>query len=73
MSKRHSNKDINNLIKELVAVGWEIIGSKRHFKLRSPGGGLVSMSSSPSDEFAVNQIKRDVRRVQKEEGHEQIS
>ena len=70
MTKQHSNKEINSLIKELVAMGWEIVGSKRHFKLRSPKGRMISLSSSPSDGFAINQIKRDVRRIQREE-HEQ--
>lgn len=61
---RHSNKQIWAYLCELRSKGWELIGGKKHYKIRSPKGKILSLSSSPSDEFALANIKRDVRRLE---------
>lgn len=63
----HSNKEIKKLITELLRDGWQHAGAKRHTKLRSPGGHLVSFSSSPSCPFAVDHIRKDVQRIRDKE------
>lgn len=61
---RHSNKQIWAYLCELRNKGWELIGGKKHYKIRSPKGKILSLSSSPSDGFALANIKRDVHRLE---------
>lgn len=63
----HTNKAIKKLMRELLREGWQRAGEKRHTKMRSPGGHLVSFSSSPSCPFAVDHIRKDVQRIRDKE------
>lgn len=62
-----SNKELKKLVKELLRDGWSIESGTKHLKVRSPGGHLVSMSSSPSCGHAVTNARRDVERIKKME------
>jgi hypothetical protein len=59
----HSNKDIRKLVKDLLREGWSIVSRSKHFKIRSPGGRLVSISSTPSCGYMVENVKRDVQKI----------
>ena len=42
--------------------GWEVERNKNnHIKFLSPSGGIVFVSSTPSDHRALENIKRDLR------------
>lgn len=63
----HSDKDVRRYLRELMDKGWVHVGSKRHTKMRSPGGRLLSLSNSPSDPHALAAIKRDVKKIEESE------
>ena len=59
--------DIKKYFKELSSSGWQIVKSKKSYKLRSPKGILVVCSLTPSCPFALKHIKGDVKRALKKE------
>lgn len=63
----HKDKDIRRLVDSLVAEGWTILGGRKHYKVRSPGGRTLSLSNSPSCPFTVNHIEADIRRIKRME------
>lgn len=63
----HKNKDVRKFISELERVGWVSLGGRNHFKIRSPGGTIVSMSNSPSCPYMLKHVMADVNRVKQNE------
>ncbi len=58
-----SDKEVNRLINEKVKEGWSCEVSKK-IKLRHPLGGMVSLSMTPSCRHALNQILRDIKKLE---------
>ena len=58
------DKDINRFIAELVRFGW-IFERGRHGKLRHPSGvGFLTIPKTPSDRRCLQNIRRDMKRVE---------
>ncbi|PTD97579.1 hypothetical protein C8261_02550 [Pseudothauera lacus] len=63
-----SNKDVNQLVRELVQAGWTF-RCGRHGKLVPPSGlGFITISQTPSDHRCLLKIRRDIRRLQRGAG-----
>lgn len=62
-----SNKELKKLVKELLREGWSMESGTKHLKFRSPGGHLLSLSSSPSCPFAATNARKDAERIKKME------
>ncbi len=61
------NKDINKLVLDLLQLGWSY-AEGRHYKLFPPNGcGMVVVPSTPGDNRAFRNFRRDVR--QRLRGH----
>lgn len=57
-----ANKEINQLIKDLVRHGWHFRRGSKHGRLSSPDGqAQLSVPSTPSDRRAFLNFRRDVR------------
>ena len=65
----HKDKDIRRYVDSLVAEGWKILGGRKHYKLRSPGGHVLSMSNSPSCQYMLKHVENDVRRIKRMESN----
>ena len=63
-------KDLKKYINKLIDNGWTLEHGKKTFKLRSPKGGLVSCSRTPSCPFAIKHIEADIKRVIRREQNE---
>jgi hypothetical protein len=58
-----TNKDMAVLMRQAEEQGWAItITGKNHYKWVHPLHGLFFSSSTPSDNQAVNQVRRDLTR-----------
>lgn len=59
------DKDINRLVSNMIKEGWRYeVG--RHGKLRPPSGaGFITIPKTPSDFRSLQNIRRDIRRLQK--------
>ena len=68
----HKDKDIRRFIDGLVAEGWKILGGRKHYKVRSPGGRTLSLSNTPSCPYMLKHVEADVRRIKRMED-EQIT
>lgn len=56
-----SDKDINQLVKEMVRTGW-CFERGRHGKLRHPSGvGFITFPKTPSDHRCLLNLRRDIR------------
>ncbi len=63
-AKYSSNKDINQLIKELVKVGWLFHRRSKHSELWSPDRlQRIFLSVSPSDKRAYMKLKSNLKRI----------
>lgn len=60
---RSVHRDFRPFFKELMLKGWTISKGKKHLKLRSPKGMLVSCSSTPSCPFTLKKIISDVNKI----------
>ena len=59
------DKDINQLISQMVQSGW-LFNRGRHGKLRHPAGiGFISIPKTPSDHRTLLNMKRDIRSVER--------
>lgn len=57
-----SNKEIQELVKEAKHQGWTVELTKSvHYKWISPLGAFVFTASTPSDNRAIKNIKRELR------------
>lgn len=70
--KYHRNSNINNLIKEKIDQDWRIEQGK-HIKLYNPYGGFITISRTPSCPFAFNNIKADVKRLERFNSNREIN
>ena len=61
----HKDKDIRRYVDSLVAEGWAILGGRKHYKVRSPGGHTLSLSNSPSCPYMLKHVENDVRRIKR--------
>jgi hypothetical protein len=58
-----TNKDMAVLMRQAEEQGWDItLTGKNHYKWMHPLHGLFFSSSTPSDNQAVNQVRRDLTR-----------
>lgn len=65
--KPHPHRDIRKLLAPLFKRGWSFVGITKHYKIRSPGGRLVSMSMTPANPESIVRIGADIARIEKEE------
>lgn len=63
----HPHRDIRKLLAPLFKRGWSFVGITKHYKIRSPGGRLVSMSMTPANSESIVRIAADIARIEKEE------
>lgn len=63
----HPDRDIRRLLAPLFKRGWVFVGINKHYKIRSPGGRLLSMSLTSSNPKSVVRIGADIARIEKEE------
>ena len=54
------DKVLQKKVRELVREGWKMKRTGKHFRLTSPTGISCSVSSSPSDRMASNNVIRDI-------------
>jgi len=64
MSVKITDREIRKIVKSAVKQGCEVKASRRssHIQIIVPGKGIVTVSSSPSDERAYKNIRADLRR-----------
>lgn len=65
---KHKDKDVSKVVRGALSRGWSYEQGRKHAKLTSPGGHLVSLSVSPSDCNAAHNVRRDVERIERMEG-----
>lgn len=66
-----SDKELNKLVKELVAEGWTFSKGNGHGKVKTPcGKRIISVSSSPSSHRAISAMRTRIARIKKELNHE---
>lgn len=58
-----THRELNDLLERLASEGWTISKGRKHLRLRSPEGGLVFCSFTPSDWRAIKKIEADCRRM----------
>lgn len=58
---RHKIKEIDQILKALAARGYEIT-CRKHYKIRAPNGVSIGISGSPSGLYALQAIKRDLKK-----------
>jgi len=64
MRRYSSSKDINLLIRSLLAEGWSYQSGRSHGRIRPPEGrGFVSVPCTPSDYRAFDNFLHAVRRL----------
>jgi hypothetical protein len=62
--KYSSQKEINQLIHQLVRQGWRYRHGRKHGRLTPPNGWpTMTVSKSPSDCHALNNFRRDLRKA----------
>lgn len=67
MCKYSSDKELNKLIRKLVAKGWEYKRRRKHGLLKSPDKQFqTTVPGSPSDHRAYLNFKHDILRVEKQ-------
>lgn len=61
------NKQVKQFLKDIERRGWTWEHRRGgHLRLRGPHGEIVFASNSPSDGRALENIRRDIRRVVRE-------
>lgn len=64
MRKYSSSKEINLLIKNLLADGWSYQAGRCHGRIRPPfGSGFVSVPCTPSDRRSFDNFTHAVNRL----------
>ncbi len=59
-----SNKDIDQLIRQLVRQGWRFHRGSKHGRLIHPSGlPTLTVAKSPSDFRSLDNFRRDLRKV----------
>ena len=62
------NKDLKHFLNGLIRIGYTVEHGSKTYKIRSPKGGLVCCSRTPSCRFAIRHIKADLKRLAMKEG-----
>jgi predicted RNA binding protein YcfA (HicA-like mRNA interferase family) len=58
--------DLAKLLRQASACGWQVTRTRGgHWRLRHPGGGVVVMSSTPSDRRALLNFRAQLRRAER--------
>jgi hypothetical protein len=63
MKKYSNNKEINQLVKELIKKNWRFKFGSKHGRIESPIGIKFTVPKSPSDWRASMNFKRDIARL----------
>lgn len=59
-----TNKDIDQVIRQLVRQGWSFCHGGKHGRLRHPQGSpTLIVAKSPSDWRSLHNFRRDLRHV----------
>jgi predicted RNA binding protein YcfA (HicA-like mRNA interferase family) len=59
-----NRKELNSIIKAVVAQGWTVEQTKScHYRFTAPSGNFFFTSSTPSDVRALERIKSDIRKL----------
>lgn len=61
--KYSNNKDIAELVRRLTRSGWQYHMGGRHGRLTSPSGRRIPVPCTPSDYRALQNFKRDLRKL----------
>ncbi len=61
--KYSSVRDVNEVVKSLVSVGFIVTGHKSHIKLRYRDSGTLTISKSPSCHHWKENVMKDAQRV----------
>jgi len=65
--KYSSNKDLDNLIRQLLRQGWRFNKGNKHGRLTHPNGWpTLTIAKSPSDYRSLLNFRRDLRRASQE-------
>jgi predicted RNA binding protein YcfA (HicA-like mRNA interferase family) len=58
-----TDEKIDNVVRKLLSTGWLVKSSKRHLRIKSPTGAVLTVPGSPSCPRAalnwISQIRRD--------------
>lgn len=74
MTRYCSDKRVNAFIRRLLACGWTCSTGGKHARLVPPGGrGFVVVARTPSCFRALENIRRDIRKAQREFGFSEHS
>lgn len=66
MCKYSSNKELNQIIRRLVAMGWIYARRSKHGRLITPCGNWVTtVSISPRSQNAAKHLKWDIHKYSK--------
>jgi hypothetical protein len=58
--------DLKQLLRQASACGWQVARTRNgHWRLLYPGGGIVVMSSTPSDCRALRNMQAQMRRAER--------
>ena len=65
MRKFSNDKDINKEVNNLLKNGWKSIIGKKHCFVLSPNNVKISIPSTPSCPYSVNNFRRDIKKAEK--------
>lgn len=63
MMKYSNDRNVSDVVRDLVRNGWRYHMGGRHGKLVSPSGRRLPVPCTPSDHRAFLNFKRDVRKL----------
>lgn len=63
MKRFSTDKDINNLVRDLLSSGWGYQNRKKHTIILSPKGKRIAVPSTPSDRRAYANFRRDINHI----------
>ena len=67
--KYSSSKEINDLVRRKVRLGWTFRYGRKHGRIYPPGGKrFVAVPTSPSDRRSRYNFERDLRRMDEQQG-----
>lgn len=77
MTKYTQNKDVNQIVKQLVKDGW-VFSINGHCRVTHPSGKYVTFSFTPSDGRAVLNFKSDIKKILRQiesnhDNHQRVS
>jgi hypothetical protein len=63
VASRRVSSDLAVLRRQYERLGWRVHRTSKHLAWHGPNGERVVTSLTPSDRYAVDQMKRDLRRA----------